>query len=180
MNGDPRTGPLALGRWQRPAALVVAGLVPLDPYPMEKILYCATCGQQFFGTHQPNGSTHTPDGTHPTDTTQPTVCGTEECTEQRPPAGSAHPTDYTYRPYEPCDGRVYRTLCTCRPGPLPASEIEIRIYTETHIHAFGPITHTTKPVVRLTSAHYAVLAIRFFTRIELGPTVDNIAFINRI
>jgi hypothetical protein len=70
---------------------------------MEKLLFCATCGQQFFGIHQPNGSTHTPDTTHPTDTTQPTVCGIEECTEQRPPAGSAHPTDYTHqlsRPYQ--------------------------------------------------------------------------------
>jgi hypothetical protein len=178
MNGDPRTGPLALGRWQRPAALVVAGLVPLDPYPMEKLLYCATCGQQFFGTHQPSGDARVPDGT------QPTVCGTEECTEQRTPTRGAHPTDYAYqlsRPYEPCDGRVYRTLCDCRPQPLHASEVEIRIYTETHIHAFGPITHTTTNTLpRLTSAHYALLAVRFFTRIEVGLTVNNMTFINRI
>ena len=188
MNGETPTGPLILGRWSQPAALIVAGLVPPDPYPMEKILFCATCGQQFFGIHQPSGGASVPDSTHPTDSsthtpdsTHLTICGIEECNEQRPPAGSAHPTDYPYRPYAPCDSRVYRTLCTCRPQPLHASEIEIRIYTETHTHAFGPITGPiTNTATRLTSAHYTLLAIRFFTRIELGPTTDHINFISRI
>jgi hypothetical protein len=152
---------------------------------MEKLLFCATCGQQFFGIHQPIGGARVPDSTHPTDSAHPTVCGIEECTEQRPPTRGAHPMDYAYqlsKTYEPCDGRVYHSLCTCRPGPLPASEIELRIYTETHIHAFGPITHTTttNTLPRLTTAHYALLTIRFFTRIELGPTTDHINFINRI
>jgi hypothetical protein len=128
MNGETTTGtPLALGRWQYPAALINAGRVTPDPYPLEQILYCATCGQQFFGTHEPG------------------------------------------------DGRVYRTFCDCRPGALPANEVELRVYAETHVHAFG-----TDTISGLTTAHYALLAIRFFTRIELGLTVNNIAFANRI
>jgi hypothetical protein len=127
MNGETTTGPPpALGRWQKPAAQINAGLVPPDPYPVEKILFCAACGQQFFGTH---------------------VAG----------------------------ARVYRTFCDCRPGPLPANEVELQVYAETHIHAFD-----TDTVAGLTTAHYALLAIRFFTRIELGPTADHIIFSHRI
>ena len=53
MTGETTTGPLILGRWQQPAALILAGRVTPDPYPLEQILYCATCHQQFFGTHLP-------------------------------------------------------------------------------------------------------------------------------
>ena len=55
MTGESPTGPLTLGRWQQPAALVLAGRVTPDPYPLEQILCCATCGQQFFGTHLTGG-----------------------------------------------------------------------------------------------------------------------------
>jgi len=126
MNGEAATGPLMLGRWQKPAAQINAGLVPPDPYPVEKILFCAGCGQQFFGAH---------------------IGGV----------------------------RVYHAFCTCRPGPLPASDVELQVYAETHIHAFD-----TDTVAGLTSAHYALLAIRFFTRIELGPTAEHIRFTARI
>jgi hypothetical protein len=132
MNGEAATGPLMLGRWQKPAAQINAGLVPPDPYPVEKILFCAGCGQQFFGTHI--GGTRVTDGV-----------------------------------------RVYRTFCDCRPGPLPAGEVELQVYAETHIHAFD-----TDTVAGLTSAHYALLAVRFFTRIELGPTAEHIRFTARI
>jgi hypothetical protein len=126
------TGPMILGRWSQPAALINAGRVTPDPYPLEQILYCATCHEQFFGTHQ---------------------------------AGT----------------RVYRTSCDCRPGPLPANEVELRVYAETHIHAFGPITDTVpNTVAGLTSAHYAVLAVRLFSRAEVGSTADEITFTARI
>jgi hypothetical protein len=118
--------PPVLGRWQQPAALANAGLTPPDPYPLEKILFCAGCEQQFFGAH---------------------VGG----------------------------DRVYRTFCACRPGPLPANEVELQIYAETHIHAFD-----TDTVTGLTTAHYTLLAIRFFSRVELGPTADHITFTTRI
>ncbi len=120
------TGPLVLGRWQQPAVQINAGLIPADPYPVEKILFCASCQQQFFGAH---------------------VGGV----------------------------RVYRTFCDCRPRPLPANEVESQVYAETHIHAFD-----TDTVAGLTSAHYALLALRFFTRVELGPTPDHIRFATRI
>ncbi len=126
MNGDTTTGTPTLGRWQNPAAQINAGLVAPDPYPVEKILFCAACGQQFFGAH---------------------IGGV----------------------------RVYRTFCDCRPGPLPAGEVELQVYAETHIHAFD-----TDTVTGLTTAHYALLANRFFTRVELGPTPDHIRFTNRI
>jgi hypothetical protein len=126
MKGDTPTGPLALGRWQKPAALINAGLVPPDPYPVEKLLFCAGCDQQFFGVQ----------------------------------VGGA---------------RVYRTFCDCRPGPLPANDVELQVYAEAHIHAFD-----TDTVTGLTSAHYALLAFRFFTRVELGPTADHITFAHRI
>jgi hypothetical protein len=122
------TGPMILGRWSQPAALINAGRVTPDPYPLEQILCCATCGQQFFGTHVTAGGT-----------------------------------------------RVYRTSCDCRPGPLPASEVELRVYAETHVCAFG-----TDTVAGLTSTHYAVLAVRLFSRIEVGPTVDHMTFTARI
>jgi hypothetical protein len=150
MNGDTTTGPLILGRWQKPAALINAGLVPPDPYPVEKLLFCAGCGQQFFGTHI--GGTRVTDGTD-------LPGGT--CV-----ANGAHLTD---------GARVYRTFCDCRPGPLPASEVELQVYAETHIHAFD-----TDTVSGLTTAHYALLAVRFFTRVELGPTADHILFSHRI
>ncbi len=127
MNDATTTGtPLALGRWQLPAALINAGRVTPDPYPLEQILFCATCGQQFFGAH---------------------IAG----------------------------ARVYRTSCDCRPAPLPANEVELRVYAETHVHGFG-----TNAITGLTSAHYALLAIRFFTRIEVGLTVDHVTFASRI
>jgi len=127
MTGETPTGTPRLGRWQQPAALANAGPVPPDPYPLEKILFCATCDQQFFGAHQAGGV------------------------------------------------RVYYTACTCRPRPLPASEVERAIFAETHALAFG-----TDTVTDLTAAHYVLLAIRFFTRIELGPTTDDITFTARI
>jgi len=126
MNGATPTGPSTLGRWQLPAALINAGRVTPDPYPLETILFCATCDQQFFGTH---------------------VAG----------------------------ARVYRDSCDCRPRPLPANEVELRVYAETHVLAFG-----TDTVTDFTTAHYALLAIRFFSRIELGPTVNEITFNARI
>ncbi len=54
MNGDTTTGPLVIGRWQNPAAQINAGLIPADPYPVEKILFCASCGQQFCSTPTPS------------------------------------------------------------------------------------------------------------------------------
>ncbi len=126
MTGNTTTGTPTLGRWQLPAALINAGRVTPDPYPLETILFCATCEQQFFGTHV-------------------------------------------------ADARVYRTSCDCRPGPLPANEVELRVYAETHVAAFG-----TNTVAGLTTAHYALLAVRLFTRIELGATTDHITFANRI
>ncbi len=134
------TGPLALGRWQLPAALINAGRVTPDPYPLEQILYCSGCGQQFFGTHIAGDSTRVPGSTDLTD-----------------------------------DTRVYRTSCECRPAPLPANEVELRVYAETHVAGFG-----TDTVTGLTTAHYALLAVRFFTRIEVGPTPDDMSFTNRI
>jgi hypothetical protein len=132
MTSANTTGPLAFGRWQQPAAAIQAGLLPPDPYPLENILFCATCGQQFFGAHEPSA--------------------TQE--------GGV---------------RVYRTFCGHRPGPLPADEVELRIYAETHVLAFG-----TDAVTGLSNAHYALLAIRFFSRVELGSTSDEITFSNRI
>ncbi len=145
MNDATTTGPLLLGRWQLPAALINAGRVTPDPYPVEQILFCATCGEQFFGTHLTNG-TNSASGTHAT--------------------GSPHQTGGT---------RVYRASCDCRPGPLPANEVELRVYAETHVAGFG-----TNAITGLTTAHYALLAIRFFTRIDVGPTVDHMNFTNRI
>ncbi len=145
MNGATTTGTPTLGRWQLPAALINAGRVTPDPYPLEQILFCATCGEQFFGTHLTNG-TDQAGGVHATDDTRV--------------AGGA---------------RVYRTSCACRPGPLPASDVELRVYAETHVAAFG-----TNAITGLTTAHYAILAIRFFTRIEVGPTADHMNFTNRI
>jgi hypothetical protein len=51
----------------------------------------------------------------------------------------------------------------------------LRIYAETHVLAFG-----TDTVTGLTTAHYALLSIRFFTRVELGPTTGDITFATRI
>ncbi len=139
MNDATTTGPLLLGRWELPAALINAGRVTPDPYPLEQILFCATCEQQFFGTHIAGGS---------------------------PVADGAHTSGGT---------RVYRTSCDCRPGPLPANDVELRVYAETHVHGFG-----TNAITGLTSAHYALLSIRFFSRIEVGPTTDHTTFTARI
>ncbi len=121
------TGPLTLGRWQEPAARIQAGLAQPDPYPLEKILYCATCDQQFFGTRMAGGT------------------------------------------------RVYRSPCGCQLQPLPATEIELRIYAETQRLTFG--THVP---TGLTNTHYALLAVRLFTRITLGTTADDVTFTVRI
>jgi len=127
MTGETPTGPTTVGRWQQSAALANAGLVPPDPYPLGRILFCDTCDQQFFGAHQASGV------------------------------------------------RVYRTACACRPRQLPADDVEKRVYAETHTLAFG-----TDIVTGLTKAHYAALTTRFFTRIELGDTVDDVTFTPRI
>jgi hypothetical protein len=126
MNGEITTGTLTLGRWQQPAALILAGRVTPDPYPLEQILFCTTCHQQFFGTHQ-HGA------------------------------------------------RVYRTCCDCRPEPLTADDVELRVYAETHVCAFG-----TDTVTGLTTVHYALLTVRLFSRIEIGPTTDHVTFSARI
>ncbi len=174
MNDATTTGTPTLGRWQLPAALINAGRVTPDPYPLEQILFCATCSQQFFGTHLTNGTnpasgTRVPNGTHLTGTRVPDcthVAGSVPVTCGTHATGSAH---------QPGGVRVYRTSCDCRPEPLPASEVELRVYAETHVAGFG-----TNAVTGLTTAHYALLAIRFFTRIEVGSTSDDIAFTNRI
>ena len=127
MSSATATGPLNLGRWQEPAALIQAGLAPPDPYPIEKILFCATCDQQFFGTHVANGT------------------------------------------------RAYRTFCDCRPQPLDATQVETVAYAETQRLTFG--THIP---TGLTNAHYALLAVRLFTRITLGTTVSDITFTTRV
>jgi len=152
MNGEPTTGPLMLGRWQKPAALVNAGLVPPDPFPVEKLLFCAGCGQQFIGTHRTSGgdladSTRVPDCDHFPDC----VCPPE-------------------------DPRVYGTFCHCRPGPLPAFAVELGVHVEAHLRAFD----TPEPVPGITKAHYTVLAFRFFTRVDIGPTADHMTFTARI
>jgi hypothetical protein len=126
MTGETSTGRPGVGWSQQPDALTDNEPLP-NPYPLWRILFCATCDQQFFGAHQFSGL------------------------------------------------RVYCTGCTCRPRPLPADEVEKRVYAETHALAFG-----TDTVTGLTKAHYAVLTIRFFSRIEVGLTVDDIAFTPRI
>ena len=52
MNNTTPTGPSPLGRWQQPAALANAGVVPPDPYPLEKILFCATTLTLSVGTFE--------------------------------------------------------------------------------------------------------------------------------
>ncbi len=162
MNGDTTTGPLFLGRWQQPAVQVNAGLVPPDPYPLEKLLYCAGCGQQFIGTHRTGGG-GLADGTR--------VTGTH-LTSTRD-ADCSHFPDCTCPSEDP---RVYGTFCDCRPGPLPAFAVELGVHVEAHLHAFD----TPEPVPGLTRAHYTVLAFRFFTRVEIGPTVDHMTFTARV
>jgi hypothetical protein len=127
MTEETPTGPTTFGRWQEPAVLANADLALPNPYPLWRILFCATCDQQFFGAHQFSGA------------------------------------------------RVYCTGCTCRPRPLPADEVEKRVYAQTHTLAFG-----TDTVTGLTKAHYALLTVRIFTRIELGPTINDITFTPRI
>jgi hypothetical protein len=153
MNGEPTTGPLMLGRWQKPAALVNAGLVPPDPFPVEKLLFCAGCGQQFVGAHRTGGADLA-------DSTQVVDCDHfPHCADQ-----SAE------------DPRVYGTFCACRPGPLPAFAVELGVHAEAHLHAFD----AHESVLGLTKAHYTVLALRFFTRVEIGPTADHMTFTARI
>ena len=126
MTGETPTGTPCFGWWQQPDALT-DDEPPPPPYPLERILFCATCDQQFFGARQFSGT------------------------------------------------RVYRTACTCRPRPLPAAEAEKRVYAETHALAFG-----TDTVTGLTKAQYGLLAVRIFARVEVGRTVDDIAFTARI
>jgi hypothetical protein len=86
------------------------------------------------------------------------------------------PADFPDGDEQAEDPRVYGTFCDCRPGPLPAFRVELEVHAETHLHAFD----TPEPVPGLTKAHYAVLAKRFFTRVEVGPTVDHMTFTPRI
>jgi hypothetical protein len=127
-----------------------------DPYPLEEILFCAGCGQQFFGAHLTGGAGV---GTR--------IAGDTDRLGVAHQSGGIHLIGGGVR--------VYRTFCDCRPGPLPANDVELQVYAETHIHAFD-----TDTVAGLTTAHYALLAVRFFTRIELGPTADHIRFTSRI
>lgn len=71
--------------------------------------------------------------------------------------------------------RAYRSLCGCRLRPFPADEIELRTYAEAQRVAFG-----TEAATGLTTAHFALLAVRLFARVRLGSTVDEIAFTARI
>jgi hypothetical protein len=160
MNGENATGTLTLGLWQQPAALILAGRVTPDPYPLEQILYCATCGQQFFGTHL-TGDADLADGTR--------ITGVHLTRGTRVADRIADGAD------QPGGGRVYRTSCDCRPGPPLASEVELRVYAEAHVLAFG-----TDTISGLTSTHYALLAVRIFSRVEVGPTVDDMTFMARI
>ncbi len=149
MNRDTPTGPVVLGRW---AAPVNAGLVPTDPFPLEKLLYCAGCGQQFIGTYRAGA---------------PTVEDTTRVTECDHFPDCVCPTE---------DPRVYGTFCDCRPGPLPAFAVELGVHVEAHLRAFD----TPEPVPGITKAHHTVLAFRFFTRVEIGPTVDHMTFTARL
>jgi len=151
MNRDTTTGPLFLGRWQKPAALINAGLVPPDPFPVEKLLFCAGCGQQFIGTHRTSGGDLA-------DSTRLADCD--------------HFPDCVCPPEDP---RVYGTFCDCRPGPLPAFAVELGVHVEAHLRAFD----TPEPVPGITKAHYTVLAFRFFTRVDVGPTADHMTFTAR-
>jgi hypothetical protein len=172
MIGESTTGPLILGRWSQPAALTNAGFIPPDPYPLEKILFCATCGQQFFGTHLTSGTDQpcgprAADGIHVADAHQ---------SGDTHVLGHIRVTGTHLTSPRVADGtRVYRTSCDCRPGPLPAHEVELRVHAEAHVHAFD-----TDTVAGLTGAHYAVLAVRLFSRAEVGSTADEITFTARI
>ena len=180
MNGDTTTGPVVFGRWSQPAALVNAGLVPPDLYPLEKLLFCARCGQQFIGTHR-TGTGIADRSTPVTDSAlQPgrRVTGTH-LTSTRDADGTYFfgPEDFPEGDEYAEDPRVYGTFCDCRPRPLEAFRVELGVYSETHLLAFD----THEPVIPgLTKAHYAVLAHRFFTRVEVGPTVDHMTFTPRI
>jgi hypothetical protein len=55
MTGETPTGSPGFGRWQEPAVLANADLALPNPYPLQRILFCATCDQQFFGAHQFSG-----------------------------------------------------------------------------------------------------------------------------
>ncbi len=165
MNRYTPTGPVVFGRWQQPAVQVNAGLVQPDPFPLEKLLFCAGCGQQFIGTHRTDGAglaggTQVVDCDHSPDTGHVSDC--------------VHYPHCVDRPDE--DPRVYGTFCDCRPGPLPAFAVELGVHVEAHLHAFD----TPEPVPGLTRAHYTVLAFRFFTRVEIGPTVDHMTFTARV
>ncbi len=167
MNRDTTTGPVFFGRW---AALVNAGLVPPDPFPLEKLLFCAGCGQQFMGAHRTGtptveDSAHTTGGVHqPGSTYLPDGTRVADCD---------HFPDCVCPPEDP---RVYGTFCDCRPGPLPAFAVELGVHVEAHLRAFD----TPEPVPGITKAHHTVLAFRFFTRVEIGPTVDHMTFTARV
>ncbi len=147
MHHDTTTGSVFFGRW---AAPVNAGLVPPDPFPLEKLLFCAGCGQQFMGAHR-NGN--------PEDTARIAACD-----------------HFPHCICPPEDPRLYGTFCNCRPAPFPAFAVELRIHTEAHLRAFDP----HEPVPGITKAHYTVLALRFFTRVDVGTTTDHMTFTNRI
>ena len=196
MNGDTTTGPVFFGRWSQPAALTNAGLIPRDLYPLEKILFCAGCGQQFIGTHRTGtgiedsthatGSAHGPGGVHQPSGTPVNggvrVTGTHltstHLTSTHATGGTflVGPDDFPDGDEYAEDPRVYGTFCDCRPRPLEAFRVELEVYSETHLHAFD----TPEPVPGLTKAHYALLAKRFFTRVEVGPTADHMTFTPRI
>jgi hypothetical protein len=53
--------------------------------------------------------------------------------------------------------------------------VELRVHAETHVCAFG-----TDTITGLTTAHYALLAVRIFSRAEVGSTADEITFTARI
>ncbi len=94
----------------------------------------------------------------------------------RTPPGSRPATTSRAVSARPKNPRVYGTFCNCRPEPFPAFAVELRIHTEAHLRAFDP----HEPVPGITKAHYTVLALRFFTRVDVGPTTDHMTFTARI
>lgn len=125
MTGDiTPTGTSGLDPWQQPDD---GEPLPPAPYPLWRVLFCASCDEQFVGAHQFSGL------------------------------------------------RVYCTACSCRPCPVPADVVEKRVYAEVHALVFG-----TDEVPGLTKVHYARMAVRIFSRVEVGSTADEITFTTRI
>ena len=100
--------------------------LPPPPYPLWRVLFCAGCGEQFFGAHQFSGL------------------------------------------------RVYCTSCSCRTRSVPADEVEKRAYAEVHALVFGD-----DEVTGLTKVHYGRLAVRIFSRVEVGQTAEDLTFTTR-